>query len=155
MNILRSIRSDVSDEQFRVAVLLGIGSIPLTVGINWLLTPDPVSATPLFFACVCSGYLYRSRSIDGTRAGVVTGLVGGVPVLIWQSWTALIEWWNHPRVIAAVGDSLLLAAASVGAALVTGAIVSVVLVVIGMIGGGIGSWLNERLSPTRLHGSKT
>lgn len=144
---------DVTGEQFRVAVLLGLASIPFTVGVNWLLTTDPTSATPLFLACVLTGSLYRSRPVSATRAGELTAIAGGLPIVGWQSGVAFAELWGHPSVTAAVGDSSLMVAASVGAALVTAAVLILALVIVGPIGGWLGSWLSGRLEPIARVGS--
>ncbi|WP_066146252.1 DUF5518 domain-containing protein [Haladaptatus sp. R4] len=140
---------DLHDDRFRTAVLLGVASIPFTVGYNWLLSPDPVSVTPLAVACVLSGYRYGPRSIRGTRVGAVTGIVGGVPIAVWNAGIGLDEWWGNPVLVDAVGNSWLMAVISVAAAVVTLLITPIVLLFVGMACGFVGGWLHERLDPTR------
>ncbi|ELY56511.1 hypothetical protein C491_13267 [Natronococcus amylolyticus DSM 10524] len=140
--------------QFRTAALLGIISIPFTFGVNWVLTPDPVQAMPLFVVCIISGYLYQSQPIKGTHAGMVTGLTGGIPILFWQSGATVVDWWGHSILVDAVGDSWLMVVSSVGAGVVTFGILTVVMVVIGSIGGFIGEWINNRIDRTHPLGSE-
>ncbi len=144
---------DLRDERFRTAVLLGVASIPFTVGYNWILTPDPISATPLVVACVLAGYHYHSRSIRGTRAGAVTGIVGGIPIVVWNAGTGLVGWWGNPVLVDAVGNSWLMAVISVGAAVATLLIMPIVLLFVGMACGFVGDWLHEHLDTTRLRRS--
>lgn len=155
MYSLGNIPRDVTDERFRTAVVLGIASLPFTVVVNWILTPDPLSATSLFIVCVMSGYLYRPRSESSTRAGTLTGFIGGIPLFVWESWTTLINWWGNPILTDTVGNSVMMAAVSVGAALITGLILTIILRVVGLLGGTVGRWMNEHIEPVRLPGSKT
>ncbi|ADD07114.1 uncharacterized protein Nmag_3564 [Natrialba magadii ATCC 43099] len=148
MTPLSRFRKNINYGQFRTAVLLGIASIPFTFGINWVLTPDPVSATPLFIASIISGYLYQSHSIKGTHVGVVTGLTGGIPIVLWQSGATVVDWWGHSTLVDAVGDSWLMAISSVGAGVATFGLLTIVMVVIGVIGGFIGEWMNNRIDRT-------
>ncbi|MDQ2050600.1 DUF5518 domain-containing protein [Natronolimnohabitans sp. A-GB9] len=145
--------SSMEFTEFRTAILLGIASIPFTIGINLLYSPTQAEALPVFVACVISGYLYQSTPIRGTRVGIVTGLVGGVPILVWQTVTVLTEWWGHSLLIDIVGDSGLMAISSAGAAVITFGILVIVLSIIGYIGGFIGSWLNSdgSIGPKRIH----
>lgn len=154
MNLLGNILRDVTNERFRIAIALGIASIPFTVVGNWILTPDPVSATSLFVACMISGYLYRTRSKSSTRAGTLTGFIGGIPIIVWGCRTALINSWGNTILTNVIGDSVLMAAVSIGAALSTGVILTVLLLAVGLVGGIVGNWINEHIEPTRWYSSK-
>lgn len=140
--------ADATDERFRTAVVLGLASIPVTVGANWLLTPDSVEATPLFVACVISGYLYGIRGESSVHAGTLTGLVGGAPILVWWITTTVVEWWGYSPLTDVVGDSVA-AVVAVLATLFTALVGVVVLLVAGWIGGTIGGWASERIDPPR------
>lgn len=155
MVAIQSLRRSLKDEQFRGVILLGVASIPFTVGVNWMSTSDPVSGVPVFVASVISGYVYKSRSMKGRRAGAVTGLVGGVPILLWQTVAALAEWWGHPILVEAVGESWIMALASVGAAGVTFVVLAIVLSTVGAIGGFIGGFVNSALGTISPLGSRT
>ncbi|WP_114576100.1 DUF5518 domain-containing protein [Saliphagus sp. LR7] len=148
MNTARMLLVDATDERFRTAVLLGLASIPFTVGANWLLTPDSVEATSLLVACVISGYLCGIRGESPVHAGTLTGLVGGAPILVWESATTLVEWWGYPPLTEVAGNSIA-AVAAVLAALLSTLIVVVILLVIGWIGGSIGGWASKRIDPPR------
>lgn len=155
MSPLQNVRHDVHNERFRTAVFLGAASIPLTIGANWLLRPETLSGTALFVACVISGYLANSQSIDPARAGAVTGAIGGIPLVLWETGATVVEWWRHPTIIDAAGNPWLLAAVSAGAGASTTVILAVVLLIVGRIGGFIGGWLNDRIDITRHFGSAT
>jgi hypothetical protein len=155
MAVLRDLHQDVTDERFRTAVVLGIASIPFTVGVNWILAPDTTEATPILIACVLSGYLYESRSVSTARAGMLTGFVGGIPIVVRNSWTAFTDVWEYLIVIHAVSNSVILATVSVGVALLAVVVMPVVLMVVGWIGGVVGGWVNERVDSARLFSSKS
>lgn len=69
-----------SDRYLQADVLLGLASIPFTL----LLTTDPstVQIAPVFVAASVAGLYYGPRSRPAGRAGVRTGLVGGLPVAL-------------------------------------------------------------------------
>lgn len=154
MNLLGNIPRDVTDERFRTAVVLGGASIPFTVVGNWILTPDPISATSLFIACVMSGYLYRTRLESSTRAGTLTGFIGGIPIIVWECRMVLIDWWGNPILTDAVGAGLM-AVITIGAGLSTAAILTVVLLSVGLVGGIVGEWMNGHIESVRLAGAKS
>ena len=155
MAVFRNAFRDVTDERFRAAVVLGVASIPFTAGVNWVLTPDPVEGTPLLIACVLSGYLHDSRSVDSARAGALTGFVGSPPVVVWQTWRAFVEWWDNPLLVGIVGDSVLMTVVSVGVTLLAAVAMPVVMLAAGWLGGTVGGWIHERIGSTRLFGSET
>lgn len=154
MSPLHKLDEKLSYVQFRTAILLGIASLPFTAVINWTLAPTPADATVLFVVCIISGNIYQSRSVKGVYAGLVTGLVGGLPILFWQSWSTVVDWWGNPILVDAMGDSWLMIISSVGAGVVTYGIVTLVIAVIGMVGGFVGEWLTTRIERTPLFGSK-
>jgi len=137
---------DLGHGPLRNAVLLGIVSIPFTIGINWVFVFDGVQALPLFIACVASGYLSRSQRVNGMQAGIVTGISGGIPILFWQSGVAVSAWWGNPILVDVVGDSWLMNASSAGAGVLTAGILTLVLIVVGVIGGLLGQWMDDRFS---------
>lgn len=141
--------NDIKDGQFQTAILLGLASIPFTIGVNWLLTPDPLSVEPLFFACVTSGYMYGSRSMSETRAGTITGIVGGFPVLLFQSGSAFTEVWGNPILVEITGESWIMTLTSIGAVGVTFVVLAVILVIIGIIGGIVGGLINDGVKRLR------
>jgi len=146
----------VTSETFRLAAVLGVASIPVTVVLNWPLTPAslPRSSDPsaLLLACVFAGYCYESRSAASTRAGAITGCVGGLPIVLWQSAIGFVDVWGHPVVVTAVGESVLMAVVAAGTAFVSAAVLVGVVWLLGSVGGGLGWWLNGRLTASRLLG---
>lgn len=82
---LRALLSDVTDESFRPAVLVGLASIPFTVALSWELVVDEVyiaggtvSGVPLLLAGLVVGYRYGThepgRDVGVRRAGFVAGI---------------------------------------------------------------------------------
>ena len=147
---LRKLSSDMTSEQYLPAVLLGVASVPVTVGVNWVLTPDTLPRTSegfaILVACVLTGYIYRSRTASSTRAGAITGFVGGLPIILWQSAIGFNDWWGHPTIVRAVGESLLMAVAAGGAALLTAVVLSAIFLLTGIVAGSAGSWLIKRFN---------
>ena len=149
MAAIQNVRHDLGDERFRTAARLGIASIPVTIALNAVLSFDSAVATPLLVACVISGYYHRSRSMDGTRAGAVTAVPGGLPLLLWMGGMRALEWLRKPLFAEAVADSQ--AMAPIGAAVFVGQFVVLALVVIllGRTGGTVGEWLYRLDLPRR------
>lgn len=100
--MLQSIWEWIADERFRVATVVGLATVPLTV----LLSVGPVSGAtasltgvPFLLGCLFVGYEYRDRTTISWRAGYRTGLVGSLgPVIAGlyragpELWTAT-PWW--------------------------------------------------------------
>lgn len=148
MSPLRRLVRDLTADSFGTAVAFGLLSVPITIAANWSLSAEAPDGTALLLACVATGYAYRARSASATRAGALTGFVGSIPLVFWQSRTALLEFWGHPTVTNVVGESTAMVAVALGAALVTAAVLVALLSVVGALGGRIGAWLGTRLSST-------
>ena len=142
-------------DAYRVAILVGVASIPFTVGINMVFTTGRIEAIALFGACLIAGYLYESTSVSSVRAGAVSGLAGGVPVAIWQGVLTAIEWWGNPILEDLVGDGGSMALSTAGATMLTVVILTVVVLIVGTVGGLLGGWLGDRVGrrPTSEAGS--
>jgi Family of unknown function (DUF5518) len=153
----RNLDTDGTSEQFRLAVLLGLASIPATVWLNWILTPNTLprgsEVSALLIASVIAGYAYHPRPATSSRAGTITGFVGGLPVVFWQSAIGFSDAWNSPLVIDAVGESASRFVVAGGFALVSVIVLLVIVLLVGSVGGSIGGWLNERLHSPPLFGS--
>ena len=154
---LRNLVIDATSEQFRLAVLLGLASIPVTVWVNWILTPDTLprssEVSALLIASVIAGYVYLPRSATSSRAGTITGFVGGLPVVVWQSAIGFGDASNFSLVIDVVGESALRLVVAGGFALVSVIILLAIVLLVGRVGGSIGGWLNGRLHSSRIFGS--
>jgi hypothetical protein len=144
MGLLRHLVADLTDDEYRPAVGLGLASIPATVGVNWLLAsgtlPETSEVVPLVLACLAAGYVFRSRSAPSSRAGAMTGVVGGVPVAVWQSLFVYGDWSAHPAVTGAVGESTGAVAVGVGVSLFTACALLVVFWLVGSVAGRVGDW---------------
>lgn len=148
---LQNVRHDVRDERFRTAVLIGLASIPVTIGSNLLLAPGPlsgngtVSATALFVACLLTGGWYQPRPARSARAGAVTALVGSLPLLLWLPVATVREWMRDPTVVDAVGDSLPMAAIVLAIGGATLVFLGLSVLLVGRAGATVGAWLTDRL----------
>ncbi|SER24590.1 DUF5518 domain-containing protein [Natrinema salaciae] len=103
----RNTFADLTDERFRTAVLVGLVSIPFTVVLSWESAPTTVSGTAAFGAGLLVGFHYADRSapngdvglLEGIRygkrpaasrrAGIVAGVVGSVPAVLWATISVL------------------------------------------------------------------
>ncbi|MFD1589325.1 DUF5518 domain-containing protein [Halorientalis brevis] len=86
---LQELRADITDESYRVAILVGIASIPFTVFLSRGLVFDEgqiaggrITGSPLLVAGVVVGYLYSERPSGSRRAGVLTGITGSIAVVL-------------------------------------------------------------------------
>jgi hypothetical protein len=142
---LRGLVADVTDEEYRPAVLLGLASVPAEISLTRALTPGTLPPSgevlPLLLACLVAGALFRVRPAPSSRAGAVTGLVGGLAPALRESATVYGDWTSHPVVVGP--------ASSVPA----GVVVSFVIVVavlaafwlFGLCWGTVGGWLAGRI----------
>lgn len=144
---LRSLVADLTGDEYRPAVLLGLISVPATSIVNWLLAsgtlPETSEVVPLVLACLATGYVFRSRPAPSSRAGAITGFVGGVPVAVWQSLFVYGDWSAHPVVTSAVGGSA--GAVAVVVSLVTVVALLGLFWLVGSVWGRAGGWLAGRL----------
>ncbi|OIB57688.1 DUF5518 domain-containing protein [Natrialba sp. SSL1] len=79
----------LTDEQLRVATLVGLLAIPFLIGLSWGTVNDPttaaggsISGAPILLSGFVVGYYYSDRPTPTRRAGVRTGLVSSVGVLV-------------------------------------------------------------------------
>jgi len=71
--------STLTDGVWPPAILAGVASMPVTVGLNTLLPTSSFAAVSLFGGAV--GYYYRDRSTRGIRVGTRVGFIGGLSTL--------------------------------------------------------------------------
>ncbi|GGM58789.1 hypothetical protein GCM10009017_06120 [Halarchaeum rubridurum] len=141
---LRSRLRALTDDRCRVALLLGLASVPVTVALNWRYAPEPASATPVALACLLAGALAVRGATSGRRAGEVAAVAGSPPVLALNAWRAATEWAGYGPLATRVGTPFA-AVVAFGAALFTVAVLLVVLVVVGRACGRVGAWCGERV----------
>jgi hypothetical protein len=147
MSFVRRLYSDLTDEQYRTAVTIGVAAMPFVALENALYGPvdhtESALGTVLFLACLVSGYLYSRRAGEASRAGTVTGIAGGSAVMLWLGWLTLTDWWHHSVLLDLVGDSWGMVAAVVAGTLATVGISAGVTAVIGWVAGTIGGRLHD------------
>lgn len=80
----QTLRDDLTDESLRVAILLGLATIPVTLFLSWesIGSEANASASALFVAGLYAGYYYSDREPTRRRAGIWTGLAGSIGVVI-------------------------------------------------------------------------
>jgi hypothetical protein len=150
---LRRLRDDITGSEYRLAVLLGAASIPVTVWVNWALVPGALPRSseiwPVTVACLAAGYCYAPRAAASGRAGAITALVGGAPVVLWQAVAGFGDAWNS----GIVGGQAPRAVLAAGIAVVTVSGLALLLWVVGTLCGGLGARLRGRLDASRSSGS--
>ncbi|QFU82635.1 hypothetical protein [Natronorubrum aibiense] len=114
MSRLSSLRDGLTDDSLRVAILVGLASIPFTLALSWgsvssgdgVVIGGSVAGTPLLLVGLLVGSRYHDRPTDSRRAGFWTGLVG-------SSATALVFIANTVSSIGALSSRLTLVAVAV------------------------------------------
>ncbi|WP_408956963.1 DUF5518 domain-containing protein [Natrinema sp. 74] len=158
MSPIRTIVAELTDERFRAALLLGVASIPFTVVLSWESAPTSVSGTAVFVAGLLTGLHYADRSAENGdvgplegyrygkrpaashRAGIVTGIAGSVPAVLWAVAhmlplaRSLSTWW------AVIAVLLIPIAVSIGVGL---------FALIGAFGAYVGDWVVDRVDRAR------
>lgn len=89
MSPLRTLRDGLGDESLRVAILVGLATVPFTVAFSWESVTDEVvvlggsiSGGALLLAGLLVGYYYHGRQTEARRAGVWTGLAGSIGAIV-------------------------------------------------------------------------
>ena len=131
---------------WRLALLAGLASIPVTLVLNWQDPTGPWDASAVALAALVAGYLAKRRGLKGSTVGFRTGVVGAVPVL-WSvaDVVAFVLGLTQPAWFTAVQLTVLALLIPVLTGLVA---------VVGAIAGMAGGWLAEgRGHPRRPAGS--
>ena len=86
---LRALREGLTDESLRLAILVGLATVPFTVALSWVQVSDDVvaaggsiSAGPILLAGLLVGYYYSDRETESRRAGIWTGFAGSIAVIL-------------------------------------------------------------------------
>ena len=134
------------DRVWKYALVGGLVSIPLTVTLSeWTGSTLDQPATGILFGAMLTGYLAANASRQAANAGILAGLVGGVPTSVWAVGWLLelpdgpILLWSNP--LPEVVFLLLVTATLIAFAMVVGA-----------VGGLLGGWLSKKVHPRPQHG---
>lgn len=139
MSLLQNALDTLADEELRLATLVGLASVPCTI----ILTESPpsgdgiyiggaVSGGALVLAGLVVGYLYSQRPTESRRAGIRTGLVGSIGLVLLYSYNTLTIVGTNSLEIDAIVVVLTLFAIVIGAGIA-------VLVV--MVSARVGEWV--------------
>ncbi|WP_254762142.1 DUF5518 domain-containing protein [Natrinema marinum] len=155
---LRNAIADLTDERFRAAVILGLASIPFTVALSWRSAPGSVSGTAVLVAGLLVGFRYGDRSAENGdvgpleayrygkrpaashRAGVVAGVAGSAPAVLW----AITDVLALAGSLSAWGAAIVLLLLPVIVAIGVG-----VFALSGAIGAYVGDWVVTRSDRAR------
>ncbi|WP_247002611.1 DUF5518 domain-containing protein [Halosolutus gelatinilyticus] len=145
---LRALPGELTDESVRFAILVGLASVPFTVGLSWQPSADDavvtvggrISSLPLLLAGLLVGFRYRRRAVDTRRAGVWAGLVAAIgPGLVYAA-NAVATVRSESSELAA------LAVVSTVGSIAIGAVLSVFVVTAGAV---FADWVLPRLDRDR------
>ncbi len=89
LRFLRSLRDGLHDESLRVAIVVGLLTIPFTVWLSWESPTDTVvslggsvSGAAIVPAAVLAGYYYKGRPTNARRAGIWTGIAASIGTVL-------------------------------------------------------------------------
>ncbi|WP_255169478.1 DUF5518 domain-containing protein [Natrononativus amylolyticus] len=110
MHPVRRLSDGLTDKSLRVAILVGLATVPVTLLLSWesvagvddgVVLGGSISGTPLLLAALFVGYYYSNREPDSRRAGIWTGLAGSLAaVLVYLANAAATIWAASPRMAA-------------------------------------------------------
>lgn len=130
----------VTDEELRVATILGFVTIPVTLALSWNTLPYEYSASPALLAGFLAGLYYsdRTRSSSPTQAGVRIGVIGAFDSVLVAA-SAIASGWaiSAGTAVIAAGFGVLWFGFSL-----------LVLCLIGVVGARVGGFVG-RLPPFR------
>lgn len=105
---LHTLRDGVTDDALRVAILVGLATIPVTLALSWNPVTDnvvaggSVSGAPLLLAGLLVGYYYSDRETESRRAGIWTGLAASIATVLVFVANAIVTIGSEPSRWAAV-----------------------------------------------------
>ena len=132
---MMSIFSINVERTWTYALVGGVGSMPLSVGLYWYSgMGNHFSLNMVFVGGLLAGYLAKRESVDAKPVGLRAGLIGAIPGLVWflpQAARRVAAAWSFlPIAILTVLFTVLIFA--VGA-------------VAGLLGGAVGGWLFTKI----------
>lgn len=134
------------DSTWKYGLVGGLVSIPLTImSSTWAGSNLDQPGTGILFGAMLAGYLAANASRRAASAGVLAGLVGGIPTSVWAvGWLLglpegpIVVWSNPlPEILFLLLVTATLIAFSVG---------------VGTVGGLVGGWLSKKVHSHPEHG---
>jgi uncharacterized membrane protein YeaQ/YmgE (transglycosylase-associated protein family) len=123
----------------RYAMIGGGASIPLSLGWYWFSgMGNHFSTLPIFFGGILAGYLAQTYSRKPARAGIVAGMIGGLPGFVWIL----------PQMSQTASDFTTTWSSPLGAVVILGfSIPAIIAVAIlpGWIGSFVGGWAAKKV----------
>jgi len=90
------------DNEMSIAIKLGLLSIPFTIALSLETRPSYYDFGAVSFAALLAGLYYSSQFTASVRAGLRTGIIGGVPAA-WNSVGIISSGWAISPGYAALG----------------------------------------------------
>ena len=121
-------------DTWRYALIGGLGSIPLTLGLYWLSgMGNELSLNMVLVGGLVAGFLAKREDVDIGSVGLRAGVIGVLPGL----------WLLFDTAMAAVGVAEPIQLQAIAIVLMVGVSVVILLVggIAGIIGAKIGAWL--------------
>ncbi|WP_136591584.1 DUF5518 domain-containing protein [Salinigranum halophilum] len=133
--------SGVVPKTWKYALIGGIVSIPLSIGLYWYSgMGNDFSANMVFVGGLLAGYLAKRSSVAAKPVGLRAGLIGSLPGLIWI-FPHTVE---TARNIAGAGS---ITPAAVVLIIFFSTFVLGIGAVAGFLGGAVGGWLSKKIGP--------
>lgn len=143
---LRALRDGLTDDSLRVAILVGLATVPFTLTLSWRSGPDDVtvggtvSGGALLLAGLFVGYYYSDRETESRRAGIWTGLAGSIAVVLLYGTNTITTIGSQSTRWAAVTVALTPVALALGVGLT---------VLVTMVAAQFAGWVTTRLDRDR------
>jgi len=126
--------SGVVPKTWKYALIGGIVSIPLSLGLYWYSgMGNDFSANMVFAGGLLAGYLAKRNSVAAKPVGLRAGLIGALPGLVWI----------FPQIARNVAAGWSVLSIAVSLTLSTVFIFSIGAL-FGLIGGAVGGWLSKK-----------
>lgn len=136
--------SDQSRKSVKYGLIGGLASIPFSLGLYWQSgMGTQFTANMVVLGGVLAGFLAKRGSARASNAGICAGVIGGIPILIWNQ--ALLlgipdgfvrVWWSAPVLEVLFSLTVVLA-------------FLLFFMIAGLIGGLLGGWLLKKVDRRR------
>jgi peptidoglycan/LPS O-acetylase OafA/YrhL len=89
MSLHTRLSRTLTDPQLRLATIIGLASVPITVALSWETVLDErtvaggtISGVPLLIVGLLMGYLYYERPADRRSVGVAAGIAASTGLVV-------------------------------------------------------------------------